>query len=407
MPVYTFRGVDLSGRKRRGVVEADNPRLAREKLRGEGIFVIEIKSGERTSQEIFQKIKGLKFLKRITGEDITLFTAQLSTLLGSGMPLYESLSAILDQTEDVKFKSVVSKLKDAINEGQSLASAMERCNGVFSPLYINMVRAGESSGALDVVLERLVEYLESQSALRRKVLTAMIYPSIIFLVMIVVIWVLISFVIPRITRIFEDIGESLPLYTKILIFISGFISKWWPLIFLILGAGIFAFIRFKRSPEGKKRIDLIKLRFPVFGRLYRMLIIARFSKTLGTLLQNGVPIVQALEITKGIANNFWIEEVIEKAKQSVEEGTPLYFPLRNSEFFPPIVTHMLAVGERSGELEKMLFSIAKSFESQIDAATAAITSIIEPVMIILMAGVVFFLIISIVLPIFQLNQLVR
>jgi len=406
MPIYVYKGIDSEGKKKRGVIEADNPRLAKEKLRVEGIFPLEIKTGERTS-ELFQKIKQVKFLKRITGEDITLFTAQLSTLLNSGMPLYESLSAIVEQTDDLRFKSVVSKLKEAINEGQSLADAMEKCDGVFSPLYINMVRAGESSGSLDIVLMRLFDYMESQSVLRRKVLTAMIYPVIILLVMIIVIWVLMSFVIPRITRIFEDIGQALPLYTRILIGVSNFISKWWPLILLFTGIIFYLFRRFKNSPEGKKRIDLFKLRFPVFGRLYRMVIIARFSKTLGTLLQNGVPIVKALDIVKGIVNNYWIEEVIEKAKESVEEGAPLYLTLKKSEFFPPIVTHMIATGERSGELEKMLFSISKNFESQIDAATSALTSVIEPIMILLMAGVVFFLIISIVLPIFQLNQLVR
>lgn len=406
MPIYVYKGIDSEGKKKRGVIEADNPRLAKEKLRVEGIFPLEIKTGERTS-ELFQKIKQVKFLKRITGEDITLFTAQLSTLLNSGMPLYESLSAIVEQTDDLRFKSVVSKLKEAINEGKSLADAMEKCDGVFSPLYINMVRAGESSGSLDIVLMRLFDYMESQSVLRRKVLTAMIYPVIILLVMIIVIWVLMSFVIPRITRIFEDIGQALPLYTRILIGVSNFISKWWPLILLFTGIIFYLFRRFKNSPEGKKRIDLFKLRFPVFGRLYRMVIIARFSKTLGTLLQNGVPIVKALDIVKGIVNNYWIEEVIEKAKESVEEGAPLYLTLKKSEFFPPIVTHMIATGERSGELEKMLFSISKNFESQIDAATSALTSVIEPIMILLMAGVVFFLIISIVLPIFQLNQLVR
>lgn len=406
MPIFVYKGVDSAGKKKKGVIEAENPKLAKEKLRVEGIFPLEIKSGERTS-ELLQKIKGIKILKRITGEEITLFTAQLSTLLNSGMPLYESLLAILEQTEEVRFKSVVSKLKEAINQGQSLADAMEKCNGVFSPLYINMVRAGESSGSLDVVLTRLFDYMESQAALKRKVLTAMIYPAIILLVMTIVIWVLMSFVIPRITRIFEDIGQALPLYTRILIGISDAVSRWWPLLLIFIGFCIYLFKRFKSSPEGKKRIDLFKLRFPVFGRLYRMVIIARFSKTLATLLQNGVPIVKALDIVKGIVNNYWIEEVIEKAKESVEEGAPLYANLKKSDFFPPIVTHMIAIGERSGELEKMLFSISKNFESQIDSATSAITSVIEPIMILLMAGVVFFLIISIVLPIFQLNQLVR
>lgn len=407
MPVYTYRGIDLKGKTKKGLIEADNIRTAKEKLRSMDIYILDIKETSETTRDIFSRIKKIRLLKKITGEEILNFTTQLSSLLKSGIPLYEALSAILEQTGDVKFKSVVSSLKDSINEGSSLADALEKHRDVFSELYINMIRAGESSGALEIVLERLADYMESQSNVRRKVLTAMIYPAMITTVMLIVIWVLMSFVIPRISKIFEDVGQSLPIYTRILISISGFLSEWWYLTILFVGIVVYGIRRYAKTRNGKRRFDLIKLKFPIFGSLYQKLVIARFSKTLATLLKNGVPIVRALDIVKRIVNNVWIEETIDRAKEVVEGGGALHIALKESPYFPPILIRMIAIGERSGELENMLEMVAKNFEAQIEVATNALTSILEPVLIVIMAGIVFFLIISIVMPIFQLNQLVR
>lgn len=407
MPVYTYRGIDIKGKTKKGLIEAENARLAKEKLRTMNIYILDIKETAESTVDILSRIKNIRLLKRITGEEILAFTTQLASLLKSGIPLYEALSAILEQIEDVKFKSVVSSIKESINEGSSLADALEKHNDVFSELYINMVRAGESSGALEIVLERLADYMESQSIVRRKVLTAMIYPTMITGIMLIVIWVLMSFVIPRISKIFEDVGQALPIYTQILISISGFLSRWWHLTIVFVAVIIYLLKRYAKTKNGKRRVDLLKLKFPIFGSLYQKLIIARFSKTLATLLKNGVPIVKALDIVKKIINNVWIEETIDKSKEIVESGGALHMALRKSPYFPPILIRMIAIGERSGEIEDMLEMVAKNYESQIETVTNTLTSVLEPVLIVIMASIVFFLIISIVMPIFQLNQLVK
>lgn len=407
MAVFKYKGITASGKTVKNIRDADNLRALQNLLRKEGIFPTEIeqqKDGESArSREID--------LKRITGRvstrELSLFTRQLATLLNAGVTLVESLTALVEQTDNEKFKLVLSAVKQRVNEGSSLADAMAQHLKVFPELFCNMVRAGESSGALDTVLSRLADFTENQAKLRSKIIGTLTYPAIMVVIGTAILSILMVVVIPKITKIFEDRKASLPIPTKILLSMADFLKDYWWLIFIVLTIALVFLIRFIKTDRGRRHWDRLLLNMPVAGKILRMLSISRFSNTLSTLLKSGVPLLQAMNIVRNIVNNQVLAEAIDDARDSIKEGESIAAPLKRSGEFPPLVIHMIAVGERSGQLEEMLNSVAVNYQDQAENQIGALTTLLEPLMIVIMGGAVGFMVISILLPIMQLNELAR
>ncbi|MEM9191091.1 MAG: type II secretion system inner membrane protein GspF, partial [Myxococcota bacterium] len=333
-------------------------------------------------------------------------TRQLSTLLHAGIPLVEGLSALIDQVEKPALQSALTQTRDRVNEGTSLADAMKEHPKLFSTLYVNMVAAGEASGTLESVLTRLADFMEAQSKLKSKIVSAMAYPAFMILLSIGVIAVMMLVVVPKVTAVFDDFGQALPWYTRALIFISDILLGFWFLIIPLVAAAIFGFIAWKRSPDGKATWDRWILRVPIFGSLATLIAVTRFARTLATLLGSGVPVLQAMEITRNVIGNTVLMEVVEEARNAVREGESIAMPLKKSGRFPPIVTHMIAIGERSGQLEAMLEHVARAYDTQVENRITALTSLLEPLIIVGMGGIAGFIAFSILMPLMQINEFV-
>ncbi len=413
MPVFEYRGLNEAGKQIKGVRDADSAKTLRGLLRKEGIFLTDIvaekqaaggeaKAGGKVEIDLKKALAG-----RVTSSDVAIMTRQLAVLIGAGVALVEALTALQDQVDHERLKLVVSQVKTRVTEGSSLADALAQHPRVFSTLYVNMIRAGEHSGALDVVLVRLADFTESQARLRSKIIGTMTYPIIMVFIGLVILTVLFTVVVPKVTKIFEDNKLTLPLSTRALIEMSHIAQTYWWLIGLLLAAAVYGFLAWKKTPKGKARWDRLVLKAPVFGGLVRMIAISRFSRTLATLLKSGVPLLSAMDIVKNIVDNAVLADVIEKSRDSIREGESIATPLKRSGEFPPLVYHMIAIGEKSGQLEEMLVNVATAYETQVEVRIAALTSLLEPVMIVGMGGAVAFIVFSILLPILQLNTMVH
>jgi general secretion pathway protein F len=405
MPVYEYRGLDKSGEKVKGIQDAESQSVLRQKLQSKGIYVTEISEGGEGGLSSSREIDFEKMFERVGLRDISVLTRQLGTLLKSGIPLVEALTALSEQVEKEELERVLSDIRQKVNEGSSLASAMDDHPEHFSDLYINMVKAGESSGNLGLVLDRLTDFLEAKLELRGKVIGAMVYPAVMMVVGLIIMALLFTFVIPKVTQIFEDQGAALPWITELLIGTSNIMASWWGFVILLaFGGGCYGFYKWKNTEEGKEKWDRFVLKVPVFGELVRMIAVERFARTLGTLLASGVPLLTAFDIVKNILGNSKLVEVIENARVNIREGEDIAEPLKRSGEFPPLVTHMISIGERSGQLEDMLGNVAEAYDQEIDMRIDAMTTLLEPIMIVLMGGGVGFVVFAIMLPILQLNQ---
>jgi len=408
MSVYEYVALDQKGRERKGFVDAPGVAAARQQLREDGIYPVEIHPAREKKSPGLSGLLEIDFLKKISAKEVSVFTRQLATLLSAGIPLVPAFSVLLAQTRNPLLQKILAEIRADLNEGKSLTAGMENFPRVFPPFYINMVRAGEASGTINLVLERLADFSENQQALMSKIRSALAYPLVMLLVGSLVIFLLMTFVVPKITGIFTDMKQTLPLMTIILIAVSNFLKSFWWLIFLIILAGIASFKTLTAGTRnGRRTWDGVRLKAPVWGAVNLKIAIARFSRTLATLLQSGVPLLAALEIVRNVVNNEIIGEAIAKAARDVEEGQSLAEPLTASGLFPPMVTEMIAVGEQSGSLEKMLNRIAVTYETEAQADILVMTSLLEPIMILVMGLLVGFIVFSILLPIFEMNQLVR
>ena len=413
MPVFEYKGFNEAGKAVTGVREADSGKGLRVLLRKDGVFLTEVtaeragagaKSAGGTAKDV--RLKRL-FLGRIKTDDIAILTRQLATLLGAGIPLVESLNALIDQVDHERLKTIMTQVKERVNEGASFADALAEHPKAFSNLYVNMVRAGEHSGALDVVLVRLADFTEGQARLRSKIVGTLTYPALMVIIGTVLVGVMMVVVVPRITKMFDDMGATLPLITRLLIGTSQFAQSYWWLVLLLGALGVWAFRKWHATPAGKEQVDGWLLRAPVFGGLVRMLAISRFARTLSTLLKSGVPLLTAMGIVKALITNVKLSKVIDDATDAIREGESIAAPLKRSGEFPPIVYHMVGVGERSGQLEDMLMNVAVAYESQVDTRIAALTSLLEPILIVFMGGGVAFIVFSILMPILQMNTLIK
>ena len=413
MPIYEYKGLNAKGKQTSGVLDADSPRDLKDRLKRQGIYMSEYvetdRGGKRRKvggeQTGSKEVSLADLMRRITLLEVAELTRQLATLSRAGIPLVESLAAVTEEHENPKLKRVMSQVKRAVSEGSSLANALQAHPAVFPPLYVNMVNAGESSGNLDIVFDRLATLTESQVRLRGKLMGALMYPIIMVFLGGVIITLMMLFVVPKMAEMFEEMGAQLPTVTRILIGFSEFIAGWWPLIFLVMAGGVVGFNRWRRSEAGKPSWDQFTLKVPVFGPLIRLLNVARFARTLSTLLASGVPILTAMSIVEAIIDNHVLASVVEQAREAVKEGSAVADTLRQSGEFPAMVCHMVAVGERSGELESMLGNVADSYEAHVDSKVQMLTSVLEPVMIVVMGGAVAFLVFAILQPMMNMNEL--
>jgi general secretion pathway protein F len=467
MAVFEYRGlVARSGKQVHGVRDADNAKVLRALLRREGVMLTSAQEEASAKRTQAKNIDFFAFARRVSVSDVAMMTRQLATLVTAGIPLVEAVAALTEQVEKLELKRVLTQVRDRLNEGTALAKALEPHPKIFPNLYVNMVAAGEASGTLEQVLARLSDFMEGQSKLRGKVGAALAYPALMVMIGTVLISIMMVVVVPKVTSIFASLDRALPWYTELLIDVSAAMSSsqmfgavvmvvtvnlarkalavgpdgkpqgsiGFTVISLLfagilitgffyvtsiasycegLGGGLVVaiasarFFAYIATPVGKVWKDGAMLRIPIFGQLLRMLAVTRFSRTLATLLQSGVPLLKAMEIVRNVLDNAKLEQVVEEASQSIREGQSIAEPLKRSGDFPPIVTHMIAVGERSGQLEAMLENVARAYDAQVETRVQALTSLLEPLMIVVMGGAVGFIAFAILMPLIQMNDFIE
>lgn len=406
MPLYVYKGYDIAtGANRKGKVEADSVRAARQKLKSrEKIIASELK------EELVVKkgsTKKLSFGQKVSLSDLSVMTRQFATLQRAHVPLDDCLKALTQQVENLVLRNSLSAVKDSVSEGKSLAEAMHAFPNIYNRLYVNMVRAGESSGNLGLVLERLADFQEYQVAIQGRVFSALTYPLVMILANVAIISYLFVSVVPKLEKVFASLKVTLPWYSLTLINFSHFLQANWPFVFLLFVAMLFALKGWYASDKGRMTADKIFLRAPVFGAIVMRVNISKFTKTLSTLLSSGVPIISALEITKNVISNKLIADVVEESKKMVQEGDSLWVPIEKSGLFPPLVSHMIRTGEKTGELEAMLSHVADAYDAEVERKISAMIALIEPLMIILMAGVVVVVVLAMLVPMLSVMSQVR
>ena len=402
---FGYKGINAAGKNVRSEIQATSLLQAKKKLREQNIFVQEIeqlkgKDGNRRAPSKFIPFKKVKV------EDMALITRQLSTLLKANLPLVEALTTVQEQTENPYLAEVLTHVRDSVNEGVAFHKALEKYPHIFDKIFISMVEAGEASGALDNLLIRLAEFTEEQHELMSKIKGSMVYPLVMLLMTLVMLGILFVLVVPKIVSVFDSTPElTLEWYTLSVIQISSILVNQW---YILLGGSFFAFMLFrtwKSTPSGEKIWDSTVLKMPLVGRLVRLIAISRFSRTLGVLLEGGVPILGALQIVKNVVNNHVLSQAIQKASENIREGESIATPLSMSRQFPIMVIHMIRVGEKTGELEPILVQVSDYYDFQVKNSLASLTSLIEPLMIVFMGCVIGSVVFSIMMPIFQLSNL--
>lgn len=409
MPVYEYTAFNAKGKRLKGIVDAGSLFGARQRLRETDIFPITLReASSRKKDESFAEKMAEGFFKKVGQREIAAMTRQLSTLLGAGLPLVQSLSALISQISHPRMKKTLAQIREDVNEGNSLTQSMSHFPDIFPPFYLNMVRAGEASGTINAVLDRLADFNEKQQALKGKIRASLAYPVFMLLIGSGVLFFLITFIVPNITKIFREMRQALPAPTLFLISLSNFLqSFWWMIGIGLVAVFILLRVAVTRTDRGRYVWDGLKLKLPLMGSVYKKMEVARFSRTLGTLLESGVPLLDSLAIVKSIAGNRLIGDAIQTAGEEVREGQSLASPLAKSGLFPPVAVEMISVGEQSGNVEIMLYRIADAYEKEVESNITMMTSLLEPIMILVMGFIVAFIVISILLPIFEMNQLVR
>lgn len=398
MPSFEYIALNAQGKRVKGALDAENIRVARQKLRTQGVFPTDIREGMAASKAASGDIKKYFQSNRIPIASLAIATRQLATLVGAGLPLVSALQALTDQVESLVMKRIIVDVREKVEEGTALAKAMANFPKSFPKLYVNMVASGEASGTLDAVLNNLADYLESQLDLRRKVIGALIYPIIMLVLCTLVVMALLAFVVPRIVEIFQKQGIELPLPTRIMLFASGLVTNYWYVAIVLVLLTVFGLRWYYRTEKGRERIDRMLLHAPLYGTIFVKVTTARVTRTLGALLASGVGLLTALEITRNIISNVHVVKAMNDAHDGVREGRSLAKEFSKSAIFPPMVSHMIAVGEKSGELEGMLSKVGRSYENEVNTVLSSLTRLIEPLMMIAVGLVVFSIVISVLLP---------
>jgi type IV pilus assembly protein PilC len=402
MSTFVFKAMDVAGLPSKGEVDAESKQHVAEQLRARGLIVLDI-AAKHSSREI-----SLDFLKKVKADDLTIMTRQLATMVSSGMSILRALHVLEAQTENEKLADVIVTVRKDVEAGLPLSDALERHPKVFSRLFVAMTRAGETGGMLDAALIRVAAQLENEASLRRQIKSAMVYPAVVGGVAFLVLFALVTFIVPVFAGIFDDFGGELPTITKFTVGLSDFFKGYfWTLPLFVVG-GIYSFRRWKATDRGRHQWDAFRLRLPFkIGTIVQKIALARWSRTFSALVTAGVPLLQALDITGKTAGNAIVEDAMEAVLQSVKQGGTIAGPLKESDIFPAMVSHMVGVGEETGALDQMLSKIADFYEDQVEAAVKALTSILEPVMIVFVGGMVGFIVISMYLPLFKVYDQIR
>ncbi|MBL7155570.1 MAG: type II secretion system F family protein [Candidatus Omnitrophica bacterium] len=405
MAKFKYTVKDTAGKTLKGTLEADSRNTAVQSLREKGFFIISLEEEKSAvfSLGIFKGKKG----QRVKIDDLVIFSRQLATMVDAGIPLVNALDILAEQTENMSFKQVVSRIRDDVETGSSLSEALSKHAGVFSGLFINLVKAGESSGMLDEILDRVAMYLEKTSSLQRKIKAALVYPAAVTIMAIAITVFLMIKVVPVFKDIYSGFGATLPLPTQIMINVSDFLRKYFYITIIFMAVIGFAINRYTKTENGKVKVDSLKLHLPIFGILLRKVAVGKFTRTLSTLIKSGVPILNSLDIVSKTAGNRIIEKAVDRVAANVREGESIADPLARSGVFPPMVVRMISVGEQTGELEKMLSKIADFYDEQVDAAVSGLTSLIEPLIIAFLGIVIGGIVICMFMPILQISQVIN
>ncbi|MFM8269837.1 MAG: type II secretion system inner membrane protein GspF [Pseudomonadota bacterium] len=403
MAIFEYKGVAADGRSTKGTVDADSSKTARQKLKQRGIFISEIK--ERTGEKKGQSKSAISFGGSVKSKNLTLMIRQLATMVKARIPLDEALEAVVEQTDDPNLKSVMSQVKASVNEGKSLADSCKMFPKVFTAIFVAMIQVGEASGNLDLVLVRLANFAEANQAMRQKIIGAMTYPIFMMIAGTAITIFLFAFAVPKITEVFAGSNMALPQLTQIMLSISNVISTYWFFIIVFIVCSFFLFKAWISTEAGRAKWDAIALKTPGVGKLVRMIAVSRFARTLSTMLGSGVQLLDAIDVVKEVVDNAVIKKALIQSRDSISEGHSIAGPLKASGEFPPILTHMIAVGERTGELEEMLNVVSDAYDSQVDAAIQSMTRLLEPLMIAVMGGVIALVALSIFMPLLELNNL--
>jgi general secretion pathway protein F len=411
MAAFEYKAFDTKGKATKGIIDADNPKMARAQLKRQNIFATEIK--EQKSGQIVQG-KGLNFeidvakiFQRVSITELTEFTSQLETLFRTNVDIAEALQILGEQTDNEMLRLALAEIRDDIRQGKSLSSAMSEHPKIFNELYVCLVEVGQESGNLDQVLARLRDYTQKVQAIRQKLTSALAYPILMGTISIAVILALFIFVIPRIKDTFDSFGATLPLLTRFFIAISDFIVYRWYIPFGLVIVSVYLFRTWLKTDAGSYRFDQLKLKIPLVGPMFRMVSISRFARTLSTLMKSGVPMTAALETSKGVIGNKVLAEVIKDAQESVLKGKNLADPLSKSGEFPPLMVRMIGIGERTGEMEQMLLEASETYDQRVDSKISALTSLLEPIFIVVLGGFVGLVALAILLPMLNISSIIK
>ena len=401
MAVYLWTGIDRAGKKQKGEVEADNLPLARQMVIRKGIAIKALRPKPKALGDYFPAMSG-----RVKDKDIVIFVRQFSTMIDAGLPLVQCLEILQEQQSNANFKRVIRQIKKDVEEGATLSDAVKKHPKVFDSLFHNLVAAGEIGGILDIILNRLAAYIEKMGKLKKKIKGALTYPIIVVSIAVIVVAVILIWVIPVFAGLFKDAGVKLPSMTLFVMNTSDFVKNYFHWIFVALIIMVFGLRRLHRMPRGRDIFDRLFLRMPVCGVLIRKIAVARFTRTLGTMMSSGVPILDGLDVVASTAGNTVVEKAIRDARVAISEGRPVAEPLAETGVFPPMVTQMIAVGEATGALDTMLGKIADFYDEEVDAAVGALTSMLEPLLIMFLGVTIGGLLVAMYLPIFQLADVV-
>jgi general secretion pathway protein F len=405
MGAFEYTALDAQGRERKGLIEGDTPKHVRQLLREKQLLPMDI---QETAQQELKRSRRKRFLRRgLSSLDLALLTRQLATLLRSGLPLEETLQAVAEQTEKPRVQRIVLGVRSKVVEGHPLADGLRDFPQAFPEIYRATVSAGEQSGKLDQVLERLSDYTESRQVMGQTVSNALVYPIVLLVLSFGIVSFLLAYVVPQVVAVFQSSNQELPIATKILIGMSDSIRHYWFYGLIIIGAIVWGFTRWLRAPEARLRFDRFLLRLPVVGKLIRGLNTGRFARTFSILTASAVPVLEALRISAEVVTNTPMKRAVEEAALRVREGAPIGRSLAARKLFPPMMIHLISSGESSGELEKMLERAATNQEREMDGLLANMTNLLGPLMVVFMGGIVMFIVIALLLPIFQLNDLVK
>lgn len=405
MPVFEYRGLNKHGSTVRGTIDSDNSRTAKAKLKKDGIYVTDIKDKSKTVKKTKSQAKSAS-QKSVNVQDLSMMTRQLATLLKANIPLVDSLGAVSEQVENETLSGVIMEIKNSVNEGGAFNKQLAKYPKIFDKIYVSLCEAGEMSGTLDVILIRLAEFKEAQTELNAKVKSAMMYPILMLVVTMLILSGMFIYVIPQIVEVFESAPElKLEWYTVMVINFSGFLVNYWYVVFGSMFGAYLLFRSWKNSEAGRPQWDALFLKLPLVGKLGRIIAVSRFTRTLSTLLNGGVPMLTAMSIVRNVVDNEVIAQAIDLGRENISEGESIAGPLKKSGQFPPIVIHMISIGEKTGELENMLLQVSDSYDFQVKTAIDGITSLLGPIMIVVMGCVIGMIVFAIMMPMFQLSNL--